>query len=305
MQQIAALDGRAYLVIFEAIVAAHRESAPRWIAALLRAGELRIAAHAAETLLGCVAGDEQVTEEARYLLIRAWYEQDAFGAAERELARMPDPLPPRLLAIAGDIAASRFDYARAGQHWRRLIDQIGASPGPVRGLALRGLAYVLIQKGESAEPQALLAEAIAILRATGEARILAEALGERGELFSYDGRFDEAEEALRESEEINQREGFLIGTGIVEGLGGQLAWLRGDFAEGERRLRRALDINRLVGNRWRIAWVHDRLGRLLAAQGRTVEAAHHQEEAFALFSSIGVAGTPAMPVSPRPPAGKS
>src|SRR5439155_18908224 len=100
---------------------------------------------------------------------------------------------------------------------------------------------------------------------------LAESWGVLGELLAHLNRTAEARRCLENSQAINRRTGSLVGMGVVEGLIGEVDLAEGKLEQAETSLQNALGIARRVGNRWREAWVLERLSRLAHARGRSSE----------------------------------
>ena len=100
-------------------------------------------------------------------------------------------------------------------------------------------------------------------------------------------RYVAAKKHLETSLEINKRLGFLTGIGVVEGLLGELELFEGNLAEAEARLNRALGISRRAHNRWREAWLLDKLGKVSETLGRTEEAQRLLRESQQLFRELG------------------
>jgi len=285
--EVALLDGTSFLPLFSHLASLSLLEAQSLVEALLRAEEPRLGAHAAQLLIDCISDRPDRVMEARFLLAQALYDVDDYDGTENELERMGDERSPRIFVIRAEIAVARGDFEQARDAYEALLQTSPHNRSEEVGHALRGLGYVLGRTGHPDEAEKRLREAINVLETQRDSQILAEAWGDLGELLGKSGRLSEAQDCLERSMSINRRTGLLVGIGVVEGLIGEIDVLEGRLDSAAEHLSRALDICRRLGNRWREAWVLERLARLNQMCGRTSVADVLLEEAHRLYKAIG------------------
>jgi tetratricopeptide (TPR) repeat protein len=170
-----------------------------------------------------------------------------------------------------------------------VLHMLGSSPDPAKGSELAHQALALAQSlgdiRRQAEALDLLAwdhrdfkrafsyweEAITLYRQIGHWSRLARSLSSFGFFLLMDGQLDAAQKYLNEakllSEQLNRR---VIGQ-LLNGLG-QIAILRGDYAQARTYFLQDAEINSEVGNRMYYLWARVRLGYVELLTGNFAEA---------------------------------
>jgi hypothetical protein len=141
------------------------------------------------------------------------------------------------------------------------------------------LALLARLEGDPARAGVALAEALAVLRASGDDAGVAQALAATGRLETLHGDAERARAALRESLAIRRRLGDVRSVGLTLGL---LAELERDRAPA--LLSRALVMFREAGDRPGVLWMLLALARL----GRDADA--RLQEALAICEALGAVG---------------
>ncbi len=165
----------------------------------------------------------------------------AYGPRHDDTARLRNRLGEVYEAL-GRLKEAEAEYRAALTAW----EQRSAS----RGLALADLGRVMGVQGDLASAEAMLAEAVSILKSAppGLALELAEASDSYGSVLRAQGRLDQAERLLREALAVRERELGASHSDValtLVGLAGVLH-LRRDLALAQPLYRRALDIQESV-----------------------------------------------------------
>jgi tetratricopeptide (TPR) repeat protein len=287
--EIGALDGQVFLSLFNNLLQHDLQAAESIARHLVSSEDSLLAEKALQLLVETMHDDPRRLDEMRFLRARALYDLDRYNDAEKELQLITDKvLLPAALNLRAEIAVSRGDYDHAKTLYETVLSQGAFLSTLEKGDALSGLGYALGSLGFHEEAEQKLKEAIEVLTTGGDSVTLAEAYGDLGELFTKGQRYREARHCFETNIQINKRIGFLTGTGVAEGLLGYLEMVEGNLAEAEVRLSRALEISRRVHNRWREAWVLDKLSKVAERLGNTEDAQRYFEESQQLFRELGV-----------------
>jgi class 3 adenylate cyclase/tetratricopeptide (TPR) repeat protein len=124
------------------------------------------------------------------------------------------------------------------------------------------------------------------LRAMGETGFLSTNAGYLGETLYRLGRFDEAEAASRESEELTQR-GDTVSEAIWRAVRAEVLARRGEHEEALRLALEAVAIGRTTESNWSEGEFECMLAEVQRLDGRTDEAEAALGRAIALFEEIG------------------
>ena len=208
----------------------------------------------------------------------------AYGSRHADTARLRNRLGEVYEAL-GRLQEAEAEYRAALAAWER--------PSASRGLALADLGRVVGVQGDLAAAEAMLADAVTILRSAppGLALELAEASDSHGSVLRAQGRLDQAERLLREALAIRERELGASHSDValsLVGLAGVLH-LRGDLALAQPLYRRALDIQeRALGDAhpevgetlYNLAHLWQALGDITAAREGFERSAEILSEAY-------------------------
>jgi predicted ATPase/DNA-binding CsgD family transcriptional regulator len=190
------------------------------------------------------------------------------------------------------LAASmhRFWFARGHIREGRRWCQIAASKQRVsargRALALRNLAFFLIQQGEAEQALGLAEEAAALARSVNEPSLMAWVLHGLAQATSAGGDFERAERLYGEMLDMARQAGdeTLVARalcGIADGL-----QILGESVRARAALEEALSLARPRHDKWLTSLVTGALGRMLAPED-PVQALMLLEESLALSHDIG------------------
>ncbi|MBV9279724.1 MAG: tetratricopeptide repeat protein [Chloroflexi bacterium] len=193
------------------------------------------------------------------------------------------------LRLAG--ALWRFWYTRGylgeGQGWlERALASDQGMPAP-RATALNGAAALAISKGEYGRAAPLYEEALALWRALGDTRGVAESLGNLGNVMVHEGKYGQAaalhEEALALFRSLGHEEGVAQN---LANLGAE-AYMQGEYGRAAALHEEALSLRRTMGDSSGIANSVTYLGLVAYMQGEYGRAGALYEEALALRSTLG------------------
>lgn len=286
--EIAALDGAAFLKLFEMLAKDQLSEAFEVTSLLVRDGESVLAVSASQTLIEHSEHNSEFENQARLLRARALFEIDDYQNADVELSNVFGSGHAQALALRADICICRRDYQQARSFYEDLLsnENLKALHGLAKGDAFHGLGYVFGRIKQTVEAERYLRIAIDEFRQCGESKHLAEAWGDLGQLLGEMGRFGEARSCLEQSLAIDERLGLMVGIGIVESHLGSLDLAEGKFEASEAHLKRALQVARRASNRWREAWVLEKMALVYEKTGRTNEAALVRQEVRKTFDGV-------------------
>ncbi len=132
--------------------------------------------------------------------------REALEAASKLLSGVDDDIEiAELCSEEGHLAIAEVDYDTAMIRFRKAAD-IARSDGNQRSMALsnRGIAIALRHDGQLEEAEALLREAIPVLREIGDLKELNDLLDELGQVLIDRNHYHEAIEVLEESLHIDE-----------------------------------------------------------------------------------------------------
>lgn len=194
------------------------------------------------------------------------------------------------------LAVAQFqegDFDTAVETARRAAAQLADTPGynAVRAEAALVEARVRYAEGATKDGLAAFDRALALFRQAPEAeptRIVV-ALQGKGMLLSDDGQYDAAEAALNEALEINRRvsgERHLL-TGQVWAALAQVAYLKGDYADAQSDIVKAIAIQEAVldASNPILADARSLQGQIFQAQGQLPEAAAALQQAIDIYKA--------------------
>ncbi len=286
INELASIDPSCFLNLYRTEVEQDSDKALAQLERILNAGEPRLSLEAVKVFLEKMPAETSHVAEAQYIKARAYYEIDDYLGAEQALQCRNTVNETKRMLLQASIAAAREKFDEAKKLYESLIDRAVEMHDIDLAQSYGGLGYVLSQKNMLQAATESLQRAIALLESKGDSKYLAESLGDLGQVFGKMGRFKESRRYLEESLNINKRLGFLVGIGVAEGMIGELDILEYNFSDAESRLDRSLVISRRVGNRWREAWVLQKISELKNALGLPVEADDLKKEAQRLFGHI-------------------
>jgi predicted ATPase/transcriptional regulator with XRE-family HTH domain len=193
------------------------------------------------------------------------------------------------LRLAG--ALWRFWYTRGylgeGQGW--LARALAADQGPpaARATALNGAAALAIAQGEHGPAATMYEEALALWRALGDTRGVAESLGNLGNVMVHQGEYGRAaalhEEALALFRSLGHEEGIAQN---LANLGAE-AYMQGEYGRAAVLHEEALSLRRAMGDAAGIANSLNYLGLVAYMQCEYGRAAALYREALGLRYTLG------------------
>lgn len=282
--ELAVIDGETFLRLYEPFAGVRPELALALVEKLTERGAPRLATHAAGILIEKLAGEGSEAEDrARYLRARALYEVDDYLAAENELNRLGNRLS--LSSFRAEIALARGDLERAKQEYQNLLQAPELSV-EVKADALGGLGYICYRLGEFESAESLLREAVSLLEPEHSA-LLAETLGDLGQVLMVNRHLETARQCLERDLMISRRIGHLGGVCVAKSLLARLSFLQGRTEDAEQEFRSALRMARQIGNRWREAWILDGFSEVCRSLGRYDEAEMFACESNAISKELG------------------
>ncbi len=190
----------------------------------------------------------------------------------------------------GAIRARQGRSLETTEWCRRAIDEAtGVDARHALAHAYYLLDYALVALGRN-EEAVYSERALAIYEELGELPEQAAILNNLGMFAYFENRWDRAIEFYRRAEEIWERSGDRWLASLATGNRAELLSDQGRFEEAEPLLKSALRIARAAGSTARAADICDFYGRLAARVGRFEEAHALLEEAHAEYQSAGARG---------------
>lgn len=193
-----------------------------------------------------------------------------------------------MLAHLAQVKAKRGDFDEARSLYRRALDMCNELGAEVLwgGYSMAaGWIEILAGTPEAAEP--MLREGMERLEQVGEQSYRSTLAAVFADVVYRQGRYDEADELTRVSEELAARDDLSSQVGWRSVRAKALAQ-RGEFAEAERLGREAVEIAAGTDGLDRWAAALEDLGEVLRLAGRPAEAAVELEEALRLYERKGV-----------------
>ncbi len=170
--------------------------------------------------------------------------REALEAAAKLLSGVDDDIElAELFSEEGHLAIAEVDYDTAMIRFRKAED-IAKGDGNQRSMALakRGIAIALRYDGQVEDAEALLREAIPVLREIGDLKELNELLDDLGQVLIDRNRYHEAIEVLEESLQIDEHLQAIASKGRSLLLLGRAHLRHGDRRVAGDYLRRALTL---------------------------------------------------------------
>jgi predicted ATPase len=202
------------------------------------------------------------------------------------LAAQPHAAEPPFLVITPGFVPV-VPVRAAVQEESQITFRSVAEPSTAAAYVRMNVALVARLDGDPIGSDALLAEALAQLRAAGDDAGVAQALAAIGRLASLEGDAERARAALLESLAVRRRLGDVRSIGLTLGLLAELAAEGGDPDQARTLLRRAHAMFREAGDRPAMLWMLLALARLELAAGRDAPAREQLGTALALCESLG------------------
>ncbi len=225
----------------------------------------------------------------------AWLERAlAHGAAA------PVALRARALGSAGILAGSAHDLARA-QALKAESIALCREIGDTWQLSwqLSGFAWAAAAGGQDEQAAAAVEEALALARAIGEPRLIAQALRHDLLRIVYGAAIERAEERARawaageECIQLSQAIGETVQVAIAQLHLGQVALYDGDYERARALFVASLPMIRALGWRSTVAEGLAGLADMACAQGDYTQAAALYTEVLAIFRELGDQHLPA------------
>jgi tetratricopeptide (TPR) repeat protein len=282
--ELASVEGEVFLEVLGALAEDQPEKALSLVDRLIEKGRTRLAVDAAEILIDRLDPGSELETIARTLKARALFEIDDYEAAEEEIEQLGDRFT--LISLRAEIALSQGHLEKALRDYEALLERPSLS-SEERADALGGVGYIRYRFGELTEAENYLREAVSLLEFQ-DTGLLAETLGDLGQVLMTTGHLHLARECFEQDLAICRRNGQLIGVGVAESLLAKVSLQQGEIEEAEAHFQRALEIARQTGNRWREAWTLKEFVEVCRAAGRSDEAEMYARESAAICEEIGV-----------------
>lgn len=221
-------------------------------------------------------------------LWQSWKVRGRFAEGRRWLdallERTCEPGPARVNALLGTGSLARLQDPAVARASLEASLALGRALGTTKlvAFALRELGHVSIALGEPRQTEALIAEALATVRAAGDRRGLGATLFLQCDWLTRTGDYRGAqhlgEESLALLREVGER--VCVAHHIVAASGRSALW-QGDVERAEALLREALDGAREVGAGSQTAIIMLELGMVAFWRGDLAQAAEHIEQSLA------------------------
>lgn len=196
----------------------------------------------------------------------------------------------RLAAIfrQGEAAQDAGLAAEASASFGHVMQAARDADNPmVEGLALSGLATVMLAQGNLADAEPDMRRAIELLRSCDEPRALAKALSNLANLLGHSGRVEEAESAWGTALELlNAADDIEATAAVLNNLAGLFNG-RGEVARAEELYMRALEIHREHGRPHSVALVRLNLANLYSHTGREEQAETMLRDVLEVTRKVG------------------
>lgn len=164
----------------------------------------------------------------------------------------------------------------------RIRDQLSDS---LRAKVLRGASRLEFFTSNYARAETLLAESLALHRASGDKNGQVICLIELGEIRSFQGDYAGAQAYFSEAQAL--MDDPCSNGRLLDNLG-SVARMRGNYAEAEAYYRQSLDAERASGSPEGRARVLNNLAEMLRAQGKQTEAVELYQESLALYRQLDI-----------------
>jgi class 3 adenylate cyclase/tetratricopeptide (TPR) repeat protein len=182
--------------------------------------------------------------------------------------------------VAGELKGARLELEEA----RRTYGELGLEY--LRASTVSACAEVELHGGDPVLAEELLREATTVLEAAGEKGVRSTILASLGEALYQQGRYEEADQVVAESEAISSPEDA-VDLLMLATLKARLSARRGDYAHAEHAAREALA--KAADSKLRFALEDALMGlaEILLLAGRGAEARRPTQEALELYESRG------------------
>ena len=219
---------------------------------------------------------------------RGWLEGLLGAARDLEIDGEVRAARAKALYGAGLLAGAQSDHARAIARYEESLALFRAL-GDRRGIAdaLSNLGTVAFQQGEHGRAAALHEEALALRRASGDRRGVATSLNNLGVVAQTVSEYGRAAMYFEETLGLYRELGAARGIAITLSNLGYAAWHQGAYARAAALTEESLALRRELGDREGIAIALTNLGEIACLQGDLARAAALQAESLALFQELG------------------
>lgn len=209
---------------------------------------------------------------------------------DRALALEPAEEESARLLLAQGVVRNRAGRAEEAVAVLQRARDIGAAlrDRGLEGRALAALGYSQLHRGQLETAERTLAEALRLLRRSGDRVREAEALMELAHVVGIrGGRFEEGRSALEQAITIQEQEQDLAGEALTRSYLGAIYAIQGSFGPGLEHYTRSRDLARQVGDRRTEGLAEGMIATIHFLQQRYAEAGPAFRSALRIQTSIG------------------
>ncbi len=179
-------------------------------------------------------------------------------------------------------------YVTEGRRWLEgLLERSGGAASMARAETLRGAAGLASEQGDLSRAEMWCREGLALYRAIGEDRGIADMLNLMGTVAREQGQFERATGFYEESLALCRAMDDTIGVAVALNNLGTTWRYRGQFERAAALYEESLALRRRSGDTWGIAYALHNLGDVARDLGNPAGAAAFYEESLALRRDLG------------------
>ena len=249
------------------------------------------AAHAAYCLELAERGEVELTGPSQAdWMQRLEADHDNLRAALRWLLDQGAGTADAILRMAAALWRfwARAGYLLEGRDWlERALDRGDATDPVVRAKALHSLGNLALDLGDYPQARARYEASLALRRAAGDQRGVADSLNGLGLVALDQGDQVRARALHAESLSIRRQQNDQHGVALSLYNLGRVATAEGNYPEARARFREAVAIQQTMGDAAGVAYALFRLGVVARNEGDVGAAADLLEQSLALFRAVG------------------
>jgi tetratricopeptide (TPR) repeat protein len=188
------------------------------------------------------------------------------------------------------------EYGRAGERFEEsLAAARGAEDRFAVCVALQGMGYVALLRGESVRAKSLLEQSEAQFRQLGDTWGTSLSLQALGQLALREGEYERARAIYEEVLVLSRKLGYANGIAAALRVLGLIAGRRGEHEEAERLLKESLALDRVLGAKQGMVECLEVVAGVAVGRGEAERAARLFGAASALREALGIVAQPTDP----------